>query len=95
MAQEKSAEGVMSAHALRAAREELRLTRPGLARLLRLGPNGERRVRRWEDGDLPVSGPASVAIEALLSGWRPHVAGCCNPPTVEMGIPLAGPTRGS
>jgi hypothetical protein len=37
-----------------------------LAEALRMGPNGERQVRRWEQGETPVSGPASVAIELLL-----------------------------
>jgi DNA-binding transcriptional regulator YiaG len=54
------------------ARAALGLTQRGLAAILRMGHNGERQVRRWEDGDVPVSGPASVAIEALLSGWRPR-----------------------
>ena len=47
------------------------LSQASLARLLRLDANGARKVRRWEDGQAIVSGPASVAIEALLSGWRP------------------------
>jgi DNA-binding transcriptional regulator YiaG len=53
------------------ARQQLGLTQRELAALLRMGRNGERQVRRWEDGDVPISGPASVALEALLSGWRP------------------------
>ena len=53
------------------ARAVLGLTQMGLAATLRMGENGQRQVRRWEDGEVPVSGPASVAIEALLSGWRP------------------------
>ncbi len=53
------------------ARKQLGLTQAGLARALRMGANGERQVRRWEDGVVPISGPASVALEALLSGWRP------------------------
>ena len=56
---------------VRASREVLGLTQRGLAEALRMGANGERQVRRWEDGDVTVSGPASVAIEALLTGWRP------------------------
>lgn len=53
---------------LRAARKRLGLTQAGLAEALRLGPNGVRTVRRWEAGDVPVTGPASVAIEMLVSG---------------------------
>lgn len=61
----------MSPEGIKAARRELALSQRELASALRMGPNGERQVRRWEDGEIPVSGPASVAIEALLSGWRP------------------------
>lgn len=51
---------------IKAARQRLGLTQSGLAEVLRLGPNGERTVRRWEQGDVPVTGPASLAIELLL-----------------------------
>lgn len=56
---------------VKVARGALGLTQPGLAAMLRMGKNGDRQVRRWEEGDVPVSGPASLAIEALLTGWRP------------------------
>lgn len=61
----------MSPQQLRAARREMGLTTYELAEILRMGVHGSRTVRRWEDGELPVTGPASVAIEALLTGWRP------------------------
>jgi DNA-binding transcriptional regulator YiaG len=51
---------------LKSARKTLRLSQAGLAEVLRLGPNGERTIRRWETGDVPVTGPASLAIELLL-----------------------------
>lgn len=51
---------------LKAFRKRLGLTQSGLAEALRLGSNGERTIRRWERGDIPVTGPASVAIELLL-----------------------------
>jgi hypothetical protein len=51
---------------LRAARQTLGLSADGLAERLRLGSNGGRTVRRWEAGEVPVSGPAQVAIELLL-----------------------------
>lgn len=57
----------MSPTEIKSARQRLGLTQQGLAEALRLGPNGERTVRRWEQGDVPVTGPASVAIELLLS----------------------------
>lgn len=56
----------MSADDIKSARQRLGLTQQGLAEALRLGPNGERTVRRWEQGDVPVTGPASVAIEYML-----------------------------
>ena len=52
---------------LNAARKRLGLTQSGLAEALRLGPNGQRTIRRWESGDIPVTGPATVAIEAMLA----------------------------
>lgn len=51
-----------------AARKALGLTQSQMAEALRLGPNGSRTVRRWEKGEIPVSGPASVAIELMLNG---------------------------
>lgn len=51
---------------LRSARKRLGLSTNGLAEALRLGKGGGRTVRRWESGDTPISGPASLAIELLL-----------------------------
>lgn len=59
---------------IKQARQQLGLSQAGLARLLRMGDNGERQIRRWEDGQVAISGPASVALEALISGWRPENA---------------------
>lgn len=53
------------------ARHRLGLSAAELAKILRMGAAGGRTVRRWESGETPITGPASVAIEALLSGWRP------------------------
>jgi len=53
------------------ARLRLGMTLRELAEALRMGTDGRRAVRRWETGDRPISGPASVAIEAMLGGWRP------------------------
>ncbi len=52
---------------LRAARQRLELSAEGLAARLRLGNNGGRTVRRWEAGEVPISGPAQVAVEFLLN----------------------------
>lgn len=56
----------MTPDQLKAARKRLGFSQSGLAEALRLGPNGERTIRRWECGDVPVTGPASVAIELML-----------------------------
>jgi DNA-binding transcriptional regulator YiaG len=57
---------------VRDARRAMGLTQHDLAVLLRMGGDGKRAVRRWEAGDRHISGPASVAIEAMLTGWRPR-----------------------
>jgi DNA-binding transcriptional regulator YiaG len=56
---------------VRAARISLGMTQDQLAAALRMGGDGKRAIRRWEAGEREISGPASVAIEALLTGWRP------------------------
>jgi hypothetical protein len=43
-----------------------------LARALRLGPNGGANILKMERGTMPVSGPISVAVEAMLTGFRPR-----------------------
>ena len=61
----------MTGAEVKKARGALGVSQDGLATLLRMGSNGGRQGRRWEEGEIAVSGPASVAIEALLTGWRP------------------------
>lgn len=56
----------MTPDAIKEARQALGLSQSGLAERLRLGTNGERTVRRWEKGDVPITGPAAVAIELML-----------------------------
>lgn len=56
----------MTSSDIRSARKRLGLSANGLAEALRLGKGGGRTVRRWEAGDTPISGPASLAIELLL-----------------------------
>ena len=46
-------------------REKMGLTTHQLAAKLRLATNGDRTIRRWENGDVPISGPASLALEYL------------------------------
>lgn len=54
-----------------AAREHMGLDKEALARLLRLGKHGRQTIRRIEVGESAVSGPYQIAMEALLTGWRP------------------------
>jgi DNA-binding transcriptional regulator YiaG len=61
----------MSPTEVKFARHTLGMTQDQLAKILRMGTDGKRAIRRWEAGDREISGPASVAIQALLDGWRP------------------------
>ena len=48
----------------------LRMTE--LGRLLGLqGRDVGATIRDWERGKSPISGPASLAVRALLEGWKP------------------------
>jgi transcriptional regulator with XRE-family HTH domain len=53
------------------ARGALGMTAPQMARALRMGKGSDRTIRRYESGECPVPGPTSVAVEALLTGFRP------------------------
>ncbi|MFO1091590.1 MAG: hypothetical protein U1E46_18595 [Hyphomicrobiales bacterium] len=55
---------------LRAARHLLQITQEDLARLLRIGPNGARTIRRYENFYQPVPGPVSVCVEMLIDERR-------------------------
>lgn len=64
---------LMTGKQFRRIRRRLGLTRAQLARALRLqGADPQRTVTRFETEELRVSGPLSLAMEALDSGWRPH-----------------------
>jgi DNA-binding transcriptional regulator YiaG len=51
---------------LRTARKTLGLTGKGLAEELRMGKWGWQTISKWENGDVPIPGPAQVAIEMML-----------------------------
>ncbi len=51
-------------------RKRAGLSQSGLAALLRV--TDLRTVRRWEVGDVPVSGPASIILEMLDAGELPE-----------------------
>ncbi len=55
---------------VKAIRTANRLTQTELARLLRI--SDIRTIRRWEQGDVPVSGPASIILELLAAGELPN-----------------------
>ena len=48
---------------IQAIRKQAGLSQTGLAALLRIADL--RTIRRWEKGDVPISGPASVVLEML------------------------------
>lgn len=51
-------------------RKQLGLTQSGLARVLRI--SDLRTIRRWEAGEVPVSGPASVVLELMAADELPN-----------------------
>ena len=60
---------------LRQVREAMGFSHAELARALRLAggdKQGEKRVREMETGKRDISGPVTVAVEALLRGFLPH-----------------------
>ena len=60
---------------LRQAREAMGFSHAELARALRLAggdKQGEKRVREMETGKRDISGPVTVAMEAMLRGFLPH-----------------------
>jgi len=57
---------------VRRARAQLGLSARELAEALRMGNCADRTVRRWESGETPITGPAAVAIEAMLAGFEPN-----------------------
>ena len=63
----------MSPERLREVRKAREWTVNDMAEALMLSPaHGGRKVRRWELGELDISGPACVAIEAFSSGFTPE-----------------------
>lgn len=55
----------------RQARLKLGLTQSQLAEQLDLGADGQRAIRRYEQGDRGISGPIRFCIKALLDGYEP------------------------
>lgn len=57
--------------ALRALRERLGLTERQFAAALDMGPMGARDLADMEAGRMTISGPISIAAQALGDGYRP------------------------
>jgi DNA-binding transcriptional regulator YiaG len=55
---------------IQSIRKRAGLSQSGLAALLRI--SDLRTVRRWETGDTPISGPASIILELLDAGELPE-----------------------
>ena len=55
-----------------AMRKTLKLDQSQFAEFMRLkGKHARDTIYEWETGKRPISGPASLVVEALESGWRP------------------------
>lgn len=64
---------IITAKDVRQARAQLGMTVNELRDALRLSPKtGGRAIRRWETGQVPITGPAAVAMEAMLAGFLPE-----------------------
>ena len=60
----------MTSEEFKTARKQLGMTVRQMADALRLSTtNGYRMIRRIESGEIAVSGPISVAVEAMLAGF--------------------------
>ena len=55
---------------IKAIRQRYGLSQTELAALLRI--SDLRTIRRWEKGEVPVSGPASVVLEIMATGELPQ-----------------------
>ncbi len=58
----------MKPEEFRAIRESAGLSQGRLARLLGLGRDGGRAVRRWESGERSIGGPVTICMRALELG---------------------------
>jgi DNA-binding transcriptional regulator YiaG len=64
---------IVTAQDVKQARAQLGLSVSQLRDALRLSPfTGSRTIRRWERGEIPITGPAAVVIEAMLDGYTPQ-----------------------
>jgi DNA-binding transcriptional regulator YiaG len=63
----------MTPERVKTIRQTAGLTQTSLADLLGLTPdNGRRTVRRWEQGEIAVTGPAAIILQLIETGELPH-----------------------
>ena len=55
---------------IKTIRQQAGLSQTGLAAVLRIADL--RTIRRWEKGDVPISGPASIIMEMMEAGELPE-----------------------
>ena len=55
---------------IKAIRKQAGLSQTGLAAVLRIAD--QRTIRRWESGDIPISGPASIILDMIDRGDLPN-----------------------
>lgn len=64
---------IRTAEDVKAAKKKLGMSVNEIAEALRLSPaSGSTTVRRWMSGRTEISGPAAVALEAMLDGYEPR-----------------------
>lgn len=61
---------IMAPSEIISIRKRAGLTQSSLAALLRI--SDKRTVRRWETGETPITGPASILLEMLDKGELPE-----------------------
>lgn len=62
----------MTPKEINAARHQLGLSQAGLARVM--GIADDRTIRRWESGETPITGPASLLLRYMVRYGLPDVA---------------------
>jgi hypothetical protein len=70
------------------------LTFEEMGRVLRLGGvRPDQSVRRYENGKPAIGGPVALAMEALLSGWRPAALATILPELAEEAAVVPEPPK--
>ncbi len=87
----------MTPNHIRTIRKEAGLSQTGLAAILRI--KDLRTIRRWEKGEIPITGPASIILELIEDDALPynyfHAAGVKVPGVLERATQTGGLASGS